>query len=146
MQTPKLPVLTSSHLLTTSPLQQGMGPPSLFFLAACSARAHLALVRTPLRSPPVLCSAWGAGPALLSEWMAKLALGMGTPRGGHARGVTIGTIHSAKGLEWDAVFVMRFNDRVLPVEYRGQVCWVVRLCLTLQEAMCVLGCRKHHCW
>ena len=101
--------------------QQDTGPPTLAFLAACSARAYLTHSSTPLRNSTLsLCRAWGAGPALLAEWMAKLALGVGKPKEG--RGVTISTIHGAKGLEWDAVFVMRFNDRVLPSEFRGQVC------------------------
>lgn len=36
---------------------------------------------------------------------------------GEKQGVTICTIHSAKGLEWDAVFVMRANKGFLPTGY-----------------------------
>ena len=35
--------------------------------------------------------------------------------GEEARGVTVGTIHSAKGLEWDTVFVVRCNNDILPM-------------------------------
>lgn len=81
-----------------------------------------------------VCSMWGAGPEVLADWLDKLALSGGRKAvvaGNSATpcAVTISTIHGAKGLEWDAVFVMRCNDGVLPSTFRDDGRGQVLLCV-----------------
>ncbi|MBI2377183.1 MAG: ATP-dependent helicase [Deltaproteobacteria bacterium] len=57
----------------------------------------------------------------LADASDLLALGVETSLGEQADGVTLATIHQAKGLEWDAVFVVGLNDRTFPPAFRSEV-------------------------
>ena len=64
-------------------------------------RQHLHLLLSCPVAPETRCDRWLAG----------------QEEDGSAATVTISSIHAAKGLEWDTVFVMRCNQGFLPMEH-----------------------------
>jgi DNA helicase-2/ATP-dependent DNA helicase PcrA len=61
-------------------------------------------------------SAAGAVPSL-ADFVAELARRAALQHGPTVDGVTLSSLHSAKGLEWDAVFVVGLVEGVLPTSY-----------------------------
>jgi DNA helicase-2/ATP-dependent DNA helicase PcrA len=55
--------------------------------------------------------------ATLGDLAADLALRSATGRAPAAGGVTLASLHAAKGLEWDAVFLAGLTDGTLPIVY-----------------------------
>ncbi|KNC86871.1 hypothetical protein, variant, partial [Sphaeroforma arctica JP610] len=65
------------------------------------------------------------GPVILSEFLSSVGLGdTGEAKGQEEEAdkgmVTISTIHKAKGLEWNVVFVVFWNDGILPMAYEDR--------------------------
>ena len=57
---------------------------------------------------------------LFLEWLtASEVEGPSLPRDTEVDQVVVTTIHQAKGLEWDTVFLCRINEGVLPLDLRG---------------------------
>ena len=61
--------------------------------------------------------AGGAGATTLEGFVAELDRRAAEQHAPVADGVTLATLHAAKGLEWDAVFVCGLQDGTLPITY-----------------------------
>jgi len=55
--------------------------------------------------------------ATLADLVAELDVRAATQSAPSADGVTLATVHAAKGLEWDAVFVVGLVDGTFPIQY-----------------------------
>jgi DNA helicase-2/ATP-dependent DNA helicase PcrA len=69
----------------------------------------------PAGSPPTETAGEAAGG--LAEFNAELARRAAQQHAPTVEGVTLASLHSAKGLEWDAVFVVGLSDGTLPTTY-----------------------------
>jgi len=63
-------------------------------------------------------AAGAAGPEALRAFLDSAALAPAEAEGADGGGVTLCTIHKAKGLEWPRVLLVRANDGVLPATHR----------------------------
>ncbi|MEN3305085.1 MAG: ATP-dependent helicase UvrD/PcrA [Micromonosporaceae bacterium] len=59
----------------------------------------------------------GAGPPSLADFNAELARRAAAQHAPTVDGVTVASLHSAKGLEWDAVFLVGLVEGTLPSSY-----------------------------
>jgi DNA helicase II / ATP-dependent DNA helicase PcrA len=59
----------------------------------------------------------GAPQATLADLVSELAVRSTLGHAPAAAGVTLGSLHAAKGLEWDAVFLAGLTDGTLPIIY-----------------------------
>ncbi len=57
------------------------------------------------------------GPATLSDFVAELERRAQEQHAPVAEGVTLATLHTAKGLEWDAVFLAGMHEGTMPIIY-----------------------------
>jgi DNA helicase II / ATP-dependent DNA helicase PcrA len=65
-------------------------------------------------APPPGEPATALGPPSVDVFLAELDRRAGLERDGAAEGVTLSTIHRAKGLEWDAVFLPSWEEGLMP--------------------------------
>lgn len=56
-------------------------------------------------------------PFTMTEFVAVLAQRMARQEAPQMNGVTLASIHSAKGLEWDAVFLCGLNEGLMPISF-----------------------------
>lgn len=56
-------------------------------------------------------------PLTMSEFVAVLAQRMAHQNPPQVNGVTLASLHSAKGLEWDAVFLCGLNEGLMPISF-----------------------------
>ena len=57
------------------------------------------------------------GPATLADFVAELDQRAAAQHAPTVQGVTLASLHSAKGLEWDAVFLVGLTDTTLPIQH-----------------------------
>jgi DNA helicase-2/ATP-dependent DNA helicase PcrA len=92
-----------------------------FAAAQPRARSELASPAAPAGSAqPVLPLGEAAAvsrPASLADFCEELARRAAQQHAPTVDGVTLASLHSAKGLEWDAVFVVGLSDGTLPTTY-----------------------------
>jgi DNA helicase-2/ATP-dependent DNA helicase PcrA len=56
-------------------------------------------------------------PATLADFVAELDQRAAAQHAPTVQGVTLASLHSAKGLEWDAVFLVGLTDTTLPIQH-----------------------------
>ena len=80
-------------------------------------RERIADLGTLLAIARAFVSGWNdpAGPADSAGFLAELARRDESERANLAGGLTLSTIHRAKGLEWDAVFLPSLDEGILPI-------------------------------
>ncbi|WP_374207656.1 ATP-dependent DNA helicase UvrD2 [Streptomyces sp. XM4193] len=61
--------------------------------------------------------AQGQPQAVLGDFVAELQARAAMQHAPRVEGVTLASLHSAKGLEWDAVFLVGLTDGMLPITY-----------------------------
>jgi DNA helicase-2/ATP-dependent DNA helicase PcrA len=57
------------------------------------------------------------GPVTMADFVEELDMRMATEHAPGFEGVTIASLHSAKGLEWDAVFLVGLTEGMMPIIY-----------------------------
>ncbi|NLU67266.1 ATP-dependent DNA helicase UvrD2 [Streptomyces sp. HNM0574] len=62
-------------------------------------------------------AAAGGAPPTLAEFVAELDERANAQHAPTVEGVTLASLHSAKGLEWDAVFLVGLTEGMLPITY-----------------------------